>query len=147
MANVSAVTSGRNSPRSAAAVRAERSERRGARSRRRVREERSIQWTQVRHEIRDALPVGTAATVPAAILLLAWTGLVDTRLVLTLAIIVTDVRLALLGSALEWFSGERSSARLFLAGAGTGARLGHHSRAQVGNHALSGTAEGLPKGS
>ena len=29
--------------------------------------------------------------------------------------------LALLGSAVEWFSGERSSARLFLAGAGLAA--------------------------
>jgi hypothetical protein len=59
--------------------------------------------------------------VPATILLLAWAGWVDTRLSLTLALAVTGVRLALLGSAVEWFSGERSSARLFLAGAGLAA--------------------------
>jgi hypothetical protein len=39
---------------------------------RRVREGRSIQWAEVRHEIRDTVPIGVAATVPAAILLLAW---------------------------------------------------------------------------
>jgi hypothetical protein len=85
---------------------------------RRVREGRSIQWTEVRHEIRDTLPIGTAAALPAAILLLACGGLVDARLVLGLALAVTDLRLALLGSAVEWLSGERSSARVFMAGVG-----------------------------
>jgi hypothetical protein len=85
---------------------------------RRVREGRSIQWVDVRREIRDTLPIGTAATLPAAILLPAWGGPADARLVLALALGATCVRLALLGSAVEWFSGERSSARLFLAGAG-----------------------------
>jgi hypothetical protein len=85
---------------------------------RRVRDDTAIRWTEVHSEIRDSLPIGTAATVPAAILLLAWGGLVEARLVLALALAVTDLRLALLGSAVEWFSGERSSGRLFLAGAG-----------------------------
>ena len=85
---------------------------------RRVREGRSIQWPEVRREIRDTLPIGTAATVPAAILLPAWAGPADARVALALAIGATCVRLALLGSAVEWFSGERSSTRLFLAGAG-----------------------------
>lgn len=31
---------------------------------------------------------------------------------------MADVRLALIGTAVEWFSGERSSRRLMLAGAG-----------------------------
>jgi hypothetical protein len=85
---------------------------------RRIRQGPFIQWTEIRREIRDTLPIGTAATVPAAILLLAWGGLVDARLLLALALAVTDLRLALLGSAVEWFSGERSSRRLFLAGLG-----------------------------
>lgn len=88
---------------------------------RRVREGRSIQWVEVRREIRDTLPIGTAATLPAAILLPAWGGLADARLVLALALGATCVRLALLGSAVEWFSEGRSSARLFLAGAGLAA--------------------------
>jgi hypothetical protein len=75
---------------------------------RRVRDGRSIRLVDVRREIRDSLPIGTAATVPAAILLLAWTGLVDARVVLALALVVTGLRLALLGSAVERFSGERS---------------------------------------
>jgi hypothetical protein len=87
----------------------------------RIRHGRSIRWMEVRGEIRDTLPIGMAATVPATILLLAWAGWVDTRVSLTLALAVTGVRLALLGSAVEWFSGERSSARLFLAGAGLAA--------------------------
>jgi VIT1/CCC1 family predicted Fe2+/Mn2+ transporter len=86
---------------------------------RRIREgSRTIRWTEIRREIRDTLPVGTAATVPAAILLVAWTGLADAEVVLVLALAVTCLRLALLGSAVEWFSGERSSGRLFLAGLG-----------------------------
>jgi hypothetical protein len=63
------------------------------------------------------VPIAAAATVPAAILLLAWTGFADARVLLALALVVSGLRLALLGSAVEWFSGERSSARLFLAGA------------------------------
>lgn len=85
---------------------------------RRVREGRSFRWSEVRREIRDATPIATAATVPAAVLLLAWEGLVDADVVLILALTVTDLRLAVLGSAVEWFSGERSSVRLFLAGIG-----------------------------
>jgi hypothetical protein len=88
---------------------------------RRIRHGRSIRWSEVRREVRDTLPIGMAATVPAAILLPAWAGWVDTRLSLALALAVTGVRLALLGSAVEWFSGERSSPRLFLAGAGLAA--------------------------
>ena len=87
----------------------------------RIRHGRSIRWTEVRREIRDTLPIGMAATVPSAILLPAWAGWVDPRLSLALALGVTGLRLALLGSAVEWFSGERSSARLFLAGAGLAA--------------------------
>lgn len=85
---------------------------------RRIREGRSVRWVAIRREIRDSLPIGTAATVPAAILVLGWWESVDARLVLGLALAVTDLRLALLGSAVEWFSGERTSARLFLAGVG-----------------------------
>ena len=64
---------------------------------RRVREGRSTRWVEVRREIRDALPIGTAATVPTAILLLAWTGLVDAAVVLALALAVTGLRLAAVG--------------------------------------------------
>jgi hypothetical protein len=78
---------------------------------RRVREGRSAQLADLRHEIRDTLPILTAATVPAAILLLAWGSRMDPRLVLALS-------LAVLGTAVEHFSGERSSARLVLAGLG-----------------------------
>ena len=86
---------------------------------RRISHGRSIRWMEVRGEIRDTLPIGMAATVPAAILLLAWAGWLDTRL-LARAGPGRDrsARLALLGTAVEWFSGERSSARLVLAGAG-----------------------------
>jgi hypothetical protein len=41
--------------------------------------------------------------------------------VLALALAVTDLRLALLGSAVEWLSGERRSARVLLAGLGLAA--------------------------
>jgi hypothetical protein len=87
----------------------------------RIRHGRSIRWPDVRREIRDTVPIGMAATVPSAFLVPAWAGWVDPRLSLALALGVSGLRLALLGSAVEWFSGERSSARLFLAGAGLAA--------------------------
>jgi hypothetical protein len=88
---------------------------------RRIRQGWSIRWTDVRHTVQEVLPIAMAATVPAAVLLPAWAGWVDTRLSLALALVVTGLRLALLGTAVEWFSGERSSRRLFLAGAGLAA--------------------------
>jgi hypothetical protein len=88
---------------------------------RRVREGRSMEWAEIRREIRNSSPIGVAAVVPAAILVLAWGGLLDARLMLALALAVTDLRLALPGSAVDWFSGERRSARVLLAGLGLAA--------------------------
>jgi hypothetical protein len=85
---------------------------------RRIREGRSVRWSGVRRELRGSMPIATAATAPAISLLLAWPGPADADVVLIVALAVTDLRLALLGSAVEWFSGERSSLRLFLAGIG-----------------------------
>jgi hypothetical protein len=82
----------------------------------RVREGRSLDAVAVRREMRDALPIVTAAGAPAALLVLAWTDLLDADVVLVLALGVVDLRLALLGSVVAWVSGERSSTRLFLAG-------------------------------
>jgi nucleotide-binding universal stress UspA family protein len=82
----------------------------------RVREGRSLDTTAVRREIRNALPIVTTAGAPIAVLLLAWTDLVDADVVLVLALGLVDVRLALLGSVVAWVSGERSSTRVFLAG-------------------------------
>jgi hypothetical protein len=88
---------------------------------RRILHGRSIRRVEVRREIRDTRPIGMAATVPAVFLVPAWAGWMDPRLSLALALGVSGLRLALLGSAVEWFSGERSSSRLFLAGAGLAA--------------------------
>ena len=82
----------------------------------RVREGRSLDTTALRHEARDALPIATSAGAPAALLLLAWTDLLDADVVLVLALALVDVRLALLGSVVARVSGERSSTRVFLAG-------------------------------
>ena len=82
----------------------------------RVRTGRSLDRTALRHELRDALPIATAAGVPAAVLLLAWTELLDAGAVLVLALALVDVRLALIGSVVARISGERSSVRVFLAG-------------------------------
>ena len=82
----------------------------------RVREGRSLDWAAVRHELRDALPIVTAAGAPAALLLLGWTDVLDTDVVLVLALALVDIRLALLGSVVAHASGEGSSTRVFLAG-------------------------------
>ena len=82
----------------------------------RVRTGRSLDRTALRHELRDALPIATSAGVPAAVLLLAWTELLDAAAVLVLALALVDVRLALIGSVVARTSGERSSVRVFLAG-------------------------------
>ena len=82
----------------------------------RVREGRSPDRAAVRHEIRNALPIATSAGLPAALLVLAWADLVDASVVLVGALVLVDVRLALLGSVVARMSGERSSARVFAAG-------------------------------
>jgi hypothetical protein len=82
----------------------------------RVREGRSLDRSAVRHEIRHALPIATSAGAPAVLLLLAWTELLDAGVVLASALALVDLRLALLGSVVARMSGERSSARVFLAG-------------------------------
>jgi hypothetical protein len=82
----------------------------------RVRAGRSLDRTALRHELRDALPIATSAGAPAAVLLLAWTGLLDADVVLLLALGLVDLRLALTGSVVARTSGERSSTRVFLAG-------------------------------
>jgi hypothetical protein len=50
------------------------------------------------------------------LLVLAWIELLGADVVLVLALVLVDIRLALLGSVVAWMSGERSSIRLFLAG-------------------------------
>ena len=82
----------------------------------RVRGGRSLDMAAVRHELRAALPIVTATGAPAALLAVVWTGLLDTDVVLVLALVLVDIRLALLGSVVAWISGERSSNRVFLAG-------------------------------
>jgi hypothetical protein len=85
---------------------------------RRIREGWPSGRPTLRDELQDALPIGTAALLPALILVPAWAGDADPRVSLVVALAVTDIRLALIGSAVEWYSGERSSRRLVLAGAG-----------------------------
>ena len=82
----------------------------------RVREGRSLDLAAVRHELRGALPIATSAGAPAALLVLAWANLLDAAVVLIAALALVDLRLALLGSVVARVSGERSSARVFLAG-------------------------------
>ncbi len=75
----------------------------------RVREGRSLDAAALRHELRGALPIATAAGVPAALLTPAWVGVADADPVLVLVLALVDIRLALLGSVVAWMSGERSS--------------------------------------
>ena len=82
----------------------------------RVRAGRSLDRAVIRHEMRGALPIATSAGAPAALLVLAWAGLLDAGVVLILALVLVDLRLALLGSVVARVSGERSSTRVFLAG-------------------------------
>ena len=77
---------------------------------------RSLEVAAVRHELRNALPIATAAGAPAALLVLPWADLLGAQVALVLALALVDVRLALLGSVVARLSGERSSARVFLAG-------------------------------
>ncbi len=82
----------------------------------RVRAGRALDGAALRHELRAALPIATAVGVPAALLTPAWAGIADADSVLVLVLALVDIRPALLGSVVAWMSGERSSARLFLAG-------------------------------
>ncbi|WP_380171611.1 hypothetical protein ACFEMC_21230 [Kineococcus sp. DHX-1] len=68
------------------------------------------------HEVRDAVPVASAAVGPALLLLPALTGTWRPSLALHLAVAVTVLRLAALGFVVGRVRGERPSLRTFVAG-------------------------------
>jgi hypothetical protein len=57
-------------------------------------------------DLRDAVPIATAAIVPTAILVAAWHGSLEAEVTWALAIGVTLVRLALLGPISAWIARE-----------------------------------------
>jgi hypothetical protein len=68
------------------------------------------------HEVRDALPIVSAAVGPALLMVPALTGTWSTSLALDLAVAVTVLRLAALGWVVGRVRGRRPSVRTFAAG-------------------------------
>jgi hypothetical protein len=68
------------------------------------------------HNVRDAVPVLSSATVPGLLLVTALLGWLNTTAALQLALGVTVLRLAALGWVVGWIRGERASMRTFLSG-------------------------------
>jgi small-conductance mechanosensitive channel len=70
----------------------------------------------LRHELRDALPIASAASGPAVLMVAALLGWWTPGTALTLALGVTTARLAVLGWVIGYLRGEPPSPRTFLAG-------------------------------
>jgi VIT1/CCC1 family predicted Fe2+/Mn2+ transporter len=82
----------------------------------RVRTDIRPQRSTVVHELRNAVPILSSATLPALLMITALLGWVDTTTALQLAIAATVVRLAGLGWALGHLRRKRASWRTFLSG-------------------------------
>ena len=70
------------------------------------------------HELRDAVPIASAASIPAAILGVAALGVIDGETAQTIAEVVIIVRLAGMGFTIQRIRGEKPSFRTFAAGIG-----------------------------
>ena len=82
----------------------------------RVRTDTHPRLSTIVHELRDAVPIASSATVPALLMIAALLGWLDTTDALRLAIAATVLRLAGLGWAVGRIRGERASLRTFLSG-------------------------------
>lgn len=70
------------------------------------------------NELRDAVPIASAASIPAAILGVAALGIIDGETAQTIAEVVIIVRLAGMGFTIQRIRGEKPSFRTFAAGIG-----------------------------
>jgi putative Mn2+ efflux pump MntP len=82
----------------------------------RVRTGRRLTAAQLRHELRDCLPIVSATTLPALLMGAALLGWLAQPVALAAAIGVTVLRLAALGRIVGRLRGQRASARTFLSG-------------------------------
>lgn len=82
----------------------------------RVRSDAHPRPSAVVHELRDAVPIASSATLPALLMITALLDWMDTTNALQLAIAATVVRLAGLGWVVGRFRRERASWRTFLSG-------------------------------
>lgn len=82
----------------------------------RVRTDAHPRYTTVVHELRDAVPIASSATLPGLLMITALLGWLDTATALQLAIAATVVRLAGLGWVVGHLRRERASWRTFLSG-------------------------------
>lgn len=70
------------------------------------------------NELRDAVPIASAASIPAAILGVAALGIIDGETAQIIAEVVIIVRLAIMGFTVQRIRGEQPSFRTFAAGVG-----------------------------
>lgn len=82
------------------------------------REEQSSAWESLRHHTRDAVPILTSGFVPAALLTLAWSGVVGGTSVILAAEALLVLRIASTGMVAARLRGRPSSLRLILIGVG-----------------------------
>ena len=75
-----------------------------------------VSRTAVRHELRDAVPIASAGTGPAILMVAVLLGWWSPEFALASGIAVTVARLAVLGWVIGYVRGEPPSMRTFLAG-------------------------------
>lgn len=82
----------------------------------RIRHREAPSQDEIRHEIRNAVPIASAAAGPVLLLAAAWAGWIAPLAALLAAQLVTIGRMLFIGSVTEHLRGEKSSARIMSAG-------------------------------
>lgn len=83
-----------------------------------MRVEQGPAWVELRHHLRDAVPVLTSGLVPAGLLVLAWVDVAPQDVVLLIAEGVLILRIGWTGVVAGRLRGEPSSLRLLFTGVG-----------------------------
>lgn len=86
-----------------------------------VREEKPLTLGAIRHELRDAGPIATTATVPALLMAAAWAGWLPGVAAIAASDVYLLLRLAAIGLIVERLRSSRVSPRTLLAGIGLAA--------------------------
>lgn len=90
----------------------------------RVRHDAHPSWSSLKHELRNATPIVTSASIPAVLLLLSVIGVVDGSVALIAAEVVVLGRIAFLGTMMNHVRREKASLRSVLSGVGLAVAFG-----------------------
>lgn len=90
----------------------------------RVRHDAHPSWASLKHELRNAMPIVSSASIPAVLLILSVLGLINGSVALIAADILVLGRIAFLGTMMNHVRREKASLRSVLSGVGLAVAFG-----------------------